>query len=177
MVGMLLFHRPAKLEPKQEVVMWSFAAIALCALMPVPAFSGEISFPKTGEAQFDTYGIFGVVGQLEIATSSSTIEQSSGITRNVDGRGPFHDLAVNCIMHGVSIGDDWSGSGSCEIVDKDGDSMFTTFNSDTFSIRSGTGKYKGVQGGGTLEPTVLHKTPRDDSAYVVRHKVSWTTKD
>jgi hypothetical protein len=56
------------------------------------------------------------------------IDDFTGITRNVKGEGPFHDMSVRCLMHWTLIGEKWDGDGSCVETDRDGDNVFTTFD-------------------------------------------------
>ena len=51
-----------------------------------PAVSAE--FPKTGEAEYDTYYVSNVVAKMDsgVGVGTASIHDETGITRNVKGR-------------------------------------------------------------------------------------------
>ena len=118
--------------------------LTFCA---APAVSAE--FPKTGEAEYDTYYVGNVVAKIDsgIATGATgSIADETGITLNVKGEGPFHEMSVRCLYHWVVVGDATNLNGSCVETDKDGDNVFTTFDDINHYLIGGTGKYKGITG-------------------------------
>jgi hypothetical protein len=62
-----------------------------------PAVSAE--FPKTGEAEYDTYYVDNVVAKIDSGVGAGAIVDETGVTRNVKGEGPFHDMSVRCLYH------------------------------------------------------------------------------
>ena len=66
--------------------------LTFCA---VPAAAAE--FPKTGSAEYDIYYVDNVVAKIDSGAGTGTIADSTGITRNVKGEGPFHDMSVRCL--------------------------------------------------------------------------------
>src|SRR5262245_60551482 len=82
----------------------------------------------------------------------------TGITRNVKGEGPFHDMSVRCVGHQSVVGETLDFNGSCVETDKDGDNVFTTFDNQNHYLKGGTGKYKGITGTIPYTVTPLHDT-------------------
>lgn len=90
--------------------------------------------------------------------------------------GPFHLSAQDC-SGSVAIGADGKvedSAGSCTAVDKDGDIWWLSYHDGpqehTWAIIGGTGKYKGIKGGGTTTDLVLTA----DGRQVITWKGSWT---
>jgi hypothetical protein len=153
--------------------MLSSMAIVLtfCA---APAIAAE--FPKTGEAEYDTYYVGNPVAKIDSGAGTGTIVDETGITRNVKGEGPFHDMSVRCLYHWSVVGETNHLNGSCVETDKDGDNVFTTFDDKAHYLMGGTGKYKGITG--TVPYTVvgLHETIGGRTAWIVNHKATWEIK-
>lgn len=141
-----------------------------------PALAGD--FPKSGQTEFDTYGTWRTLASFETKTGQGGVEEGLGIMRNVTGAKPFNDVTVRCLDHWTQIGTAWAGSGSCALIDKDGDTMMTTWDSapSTYAFVGGTGKYLGITGGGSFHPLALHDAIGGQFATVVRHTVKWEIK-
>jgi hypothetical protein len=140
----------------------------------IPAASAE--FPKAGEAEYDTYYVDNPVAKIDSGAGIGTIVDVTGITRNVKGEGPFHDMSVRCLGHQSLVGETFHFNGSCVETDKDGDNVFTTFDDKNHYLMGGTGKYKGITG--TVPYTVvdLHDAVGDRPAWIVNHKATWEIK-
>ena len=136
-----------------------------------PSFAQD--FPKSGEAEYDTYYLFDTRASSDSGLGMAGIDEFSGITRNVKGEGPFHDMSVHCLAHWTLIGDAFKSNGSCVETDKDGDNVFTTFDEGTHYVVGGTGKYKGITGKAPYTVTELHNTAGGRAARIVNHKASW----
>src|SRR5262245_27681326 len=143
-------------------------------LLVTPSLAQD--FPKSGEAEYDTYYLVDSRASLDIGVGTAGIDEYSGITRNVKGEGPFHDMSVHCLVHWTLIGDAYKSNGSCAETDKDGDNVFTTFDEGTHYTVGGTGKYKGITGKAPYMVTELHKTAGGRAAYIVNHKATWEIK-
>jgi hypothetical protein len=109
--------------------------LTFCAL---PAVSAE--FPKTGSAEYDTYYVDNTVAKIESGVGTGAIVDSTGITRNVKGEGPFNDMSVRCLYHTSSVGETSHYNGSCVETDKDGDNVFTTFDDNNHYLMGGNGE-------------------------------------
>jgi hypothetical protein len=140
-----------------------------------PAAAAEFS-PKTGEAEYETYYVDNPVAKIDGGVGTGTIIDETGITRNVKGEGPFHDMSVRCLYHWSVVGETNHINGSCVHTDKDGDNIFATFDDKTTTLMGGTGKYKGITGTVSYTMRELHDTVGDRKAFVVNHKATWEIK-
>ena len=97
-------------------------------------------FPKSGEAEYDTYYVYKTAAKIDSGAGMGLIVDVTGITRNVKGEGPFHDMSVRCLGHWSKVGETFHFNGSCVETDKDGDNVFTTFDDKNHYLMGGTGK-------------------------------------
>jgi hypothetical protein len=145
--------------------------LTFCA---APASSAE--FPKTGEAEYDTYYVDNVVAKIDIGCCTGSIVDETGITRNVKGEGPFHDMSVRCLYHLSVVGEVFHFNGSCVETDKDGDNIFAIVDDKNHYLTGGTGKYKGITGTVSYTLVGLHETVGGRPALIVNHKAKWEIK-
>jgi hypothetical protein len=145
--------------------------VTFCA---TPAVSAE--FPKTGEAEYDSYYVDNVLAKIDSKAGTGGIVDETGITRNVKGEGPFHDMSVRCLYHWSLVGATRHSNGSCVHTDKDGDNVFATFDDNTTYLTGGTGKYKGITGTVRYTEAPLHDTVGGRQAVIVNHKATWQIK-
>ncbi len=145
--------------------------LTFCA---APAAAAE--FPKTGSAEYDTYYVDTVVAQIDSGAGTGAIVDTTGITRNVKGEGPFNDMSVRCLRHQSLVGETYHLIGSCVETDKDGDNVFTTFDDNNHYLMGGTGKYKGITGTVPYTVVELHETVGGRWANIVNHKATWEIK-
>ena len=145
--------------------------LTFCA---APAVSAE--FPKTGEAEYDTYYVDNVVAKIDSGVGTGAIVDETGITRNVSGEGPFHDMSVRCLYHWSVVEKTNHFNGSCVHTDKDGDNIFGTFDDTTTALIGGTGKYKGITGTAAYTIVELHETVDGRPALIINHKAKWEIK-
>jgi hypothetical protein len=89
----------------------------------------------------DTNYVDNVVAKIDSGAGTGAIVDETGITRNVKGEGPFHDMSVRCLYHQSVVGETAHFNGSCVETDKDGDNVFTTFDDKNHYLMGGTGKY------------------------------------
>ena len=147
------------------------AALALASAVAPTAFGA--SFPRSGEATFDTYGTWRDLSVMSTSLGKQGVEEGHGIVRNVAGEGPFDDMVVRCFGLWTSVPLSSTGRWTCTLVDADGDAALTTAIRDgdtrTFSFVGGTGKYQGITGGGSFQGRQLHDAVGGQSALVVRH--------
>src|SRR6476646_570298 len=163
-------------DQKQGTAMISMLASRLVVLTfyAVPAVSAES--PKTGEAEYDTYYTYNTVAKIDSGVGTGAVSAFTGITRNVKGEGPFHDMSVRCLGHWSQVGETFHFNGSCVETDKDGDNVFTTFDDKNHYLIVGTGKYKGITGTVPYTVVELHETVGGRPAIVVNHKATWEIK-
>ena len=151
------------------------ALVAVASLM-VSVQSTAADFPKSGEAEYDTYYVFENLVTIDGGAAIGAIDDFTGITRNIKGEGPFHDMSVHCLMHWTLVGEKWDGDGSCVETDRDGDHVFTTFDAEAHYLVGGTGKYRGITGKAPYTVDNLHDAVGSRNARVVNHRVSWEIK-
>ena len=145
--------------------------VTFCA---APAVAAE--FPKTGEAEYDTYYVANPVAKIDSGAGTGVIGEETGVTRNVKGEGPFHDMSVRCLYHWSVVGETNHLNGSCVHTDKDGDNVFATFDDKTSYLMGGTGKYKGITGTIRYTEVQLRDTVGDRQAFIINHKATWEIK-
>ncbi|MGE0023089.1 MAG: hypothetical protein AB7S70_05585 [Hyphomicrobium sp.] len=147
---------------------------AMLAFCIAPAAGAE--FPKAGSAEYDTYYVDNPVAKIDGGGATGTIVDTTGITRNVKGEGPFHDLSVRCLYHVSAVGEALRYNGSCVETDKDGDKVFSTFDDTSHTLTGGTGKYEGITGTAAYAVKELHETVGGRPAVIVNHKATWEVK-
>ena len=150
----------------------SMAVVLVCCASP--ASSAE--FPKTGSAEYDTYYVDNTLAKIDSGAGTGAIVDTTGITRNVKGEGPFDDMSVRCLYQSTSVGDTFHLNGSCVETDKDGDNVFTTFDDKNHYLMGGTGKYKGITGTVPYTFVELHEAVGGRAAFIVNHKATWEIK-
>ena len=128
----------------------------------IPTEAGADDFPKSGEAEYVTYYVSDNPMQMESGDAKSGIANLTGITRTVNGPGPFNDMSVQCFMHWSIIGGKWNSRGSCVETDS--------------YIVGGTKKYRGVTGQAYYSAEDIHDTVTGKNAFIVRHNVKWEKK-
>jgi hypothetical protein len=116
------------------------------------------------------------VAKIDSGVGTGAITDFTGITRNVKGEGPFHDMSVRCLGHWSQVGETFHFNGSCVETDKDGDNVFTTFDDKNHYLMGGTGKYKGITGTVPYTVVELHETVGGRLADIVNHKATWEIK-
>jgi hypothetical protein len=147
-----MFKAPSLKEGTAMKSMLASMAVVL-TFYAAPAISAE--FPKSGEAEYDTYYVGNPVAKIDSGAGTGAIVDETGITRNVKGEGP---------------------NGSCVETDKDGDNVFTTFDDKNHYLIGGTGKYKGITGTVPYTVVELHETVGGREAVIVNHKATWEIK-
>jgi len=150
----------------------SIAVVLMFCASPV----SSAEFPKTGEAEYDTYYVGNFLAKIDSGVGTGAIVDETGINRNVKGEGPFNDMSVRCLYHMSSVGETMHLNGSCVETDKDGDNVFTTFDDKNHYLMGGTGKYKGITGTVPYTVVVLHETVGGREAVIVNHKAKWEIK-
>lgn len=152
-------------------------AMLVLASAAAPAALGA-SFPRSGEAAFDTYGTWRDLSVMSTSLGKQGVEEGHGIIRNADSEGPFNDMVVHCFGLWTSVPLSSTARWTCTLVDTDGDTALTTADRDTqtFSFIGGTGKYQGMTGGGSFKGRPLHDAVGGESAFVVHHQARWEIK-
>ena len=74
--------------------------LTFCA---APAVSAE--FPKTGEAEYDTYYVDNPVAKIDGGVGTGTIIDETGIDPKCQRRRPVHDMSVRGLYHWSVVGE------------------------------------------------------------------------
>jgi len=147
-------HKTALASALSLVLLAAFGASALAGELPKQGthsiswtFSGPYTAIEIGEDQWAWSSTFTIV------------------VWNDAGEGLYHDMSANCVGMGSEEPDaPFTDSGYCSYVDADGDRMFeywteTGEGKGTDTLLGGTGKYAGIQGGGTYEYSYTPDAP------------------
>jgi hypothetical protein len=161
---------------ERSVAMKSMLASMAVVLTFCAAPAAAAEFPKTGSAEYDTYYVDNVLAKIDIGFGTGSIVDETGITRNVKGEGPFHDMSVRCLYHLSVVGEIFHFNGSCVETDKDGDNIFAIVDDKNHYLMGGTGKYKGITGTVSYTVVGLHETVGGRPALIVNHKATWEIK-
>ena len=93
---------------------------------------------------------------------------------------PFHLATQTCSGTNVlgKQGQPLESHGSCDMVDADGDIWWLSYHNqangeNTWQITGGTGKYKGMKGGGTTTPLFMSS---DGKMLSISYEGKWTMK-
>lgn len=155
---------------------YGLCAAVLVAATSVPLYTTAADFPKRGEAEFNTYAIVRTLDSIDSGAGTGGVWDYSGVIQNVKGDGPFNNMIVRCLQNWTTIAGQFRISGSCVLTDPDGDSMFDVFEGTNFKLIAGTGKYKGINGQGSITRNRLHDLPGGARGLVNHHTVVWEIK-
>jgi hypothetical protein len=136
----------------------ALSSAVLLALVPSAVKAAE-AMEKSGTTPYVTHFIFRPVQALEIGgVGSATLLEAMGTTQNMKGEKMLDKMAARCAALSVDSGGKKYIDGACALTDKDGDVIFSTFDTrdldksqpqmscGTHIITGGTGKYKGITG-------------------------------
>jgi hypothetical protein len=89
------------------------------------------------------------------------------------------NLAIHCLEDTSARPEAYKYSGTCVQIDADGDKLFMTYEgSKSGQVKwiGGTGKYKDVDGSGSLGVVVAPGGTSNLFAYTLNYDVTWTNK-
>jgi len=120
-----------------------------------------------------------VLESVKLADGTTAIRVlSDGFMSTEDAGNPLSLASMNCSGTTVRRGEATvSGAGSCESLDLDGDVAFYWWRYDEkaggrWGFLGGTGKWSGVEGGGTYTPAFAWKDGKNGNTW----KGTWKTK-
>jgi hypothetical protein len=163
---------------------------ALIAFAP-GAVRGEEAGAKKGTTPYVTHFIFRPVQVLEVkGVGSAILLEAVGTTQNMKGEKMLDKMSARCTALNVESGDKKYIDGACALTDKDGDVIFSTFDTrdvdksqpdmscGTHIITGGSGKYKGISG---REPFACQTMPNLAGAggyfaMDIPHNTTWEIK-
>jgi hypothetical protein len=149
---MLVGPLPKRLDrnqPRRQIAMMSRSMIvATLLLAPLSAWAADL--PKQGTDSYTTTYVIVSKDQVKAGDRTITAYDAVGITRNDNGGPMFNDMGARCIGTSEAVGKDVASRGSCVETDKDGDEIYSTYQSKglsgTHTFVGGTGKYAGLSG-------------------------------
>jgi hypothetical protein len=159
------------------------------AFAPGVVLGDEI--PRKGTTPYATHFIFRPLVSIEVPGSfTATSLEMVGTTQNLKGEQMLDKMSARCAALSVASGDKKYIDGACALTDRDGDKIFSTFdtrdvdksqpdmNCGTHIITGGTGKYKGITG---TEPFACISLPAlagagGYTAMTIPHNTAWEIK-
>ncbi len=163
---------------------------ALVAFMPGAAFAQDVA-AKKGVTPYVTHFIFRPVESLDIkGVGKANLLEAVGTTQNMKGEPMLDKMAARCNALQIESGEKKYIDGACALTDKEGDVIFSTFdtrdvdtsdpkmNCGTHVITGGTGKYAGITG---REPFACNEMPALAGtggyfAMDIPHNTTWEIK-
>ena len=161
----------------------------LMALAPEVALGAPVE--KKGTTSYVTHFVFRPLMSIDIpGVGTATALEAIGTTENMKGEAMLDKMSAQCTGVSVASGDKNYIDGACVLADKDGDKIFSTFdtrdldksqpemNCGTHIITGGTGKYAGITG---REPYACVAMPAlagpgGYTAMDIPHNVTWEIK-
>ncbi len=146
---------------------------------------------KQGTTPYVTHFIFRPLQSLEVkGVGTATLLEAVGTTQNLKGEPMLDKMAARCTALNVESGDKKYIDGACALTDKDGDVIFSTFDTrdldasqpdmkcGTHIITGGSGKYAGISG---REPFACNDMPKLAGtggyfAMDIPHNTTWEIK-
>lgn len=161
----------------------------LMALAPGAVLGAPLE--KKGTTPYVTHFVFRPLMNIDIPdVGTATALEAVGTTENMKGEAMLDKMSAHCTAISVASGDKKFIDGACVLADKDGDKIFSTFDTrdldksqpkmdcGTHIITGGTGKYKGITG---REPFSCIAMPAlagagGYTAMDIPHNTSWEIK-
>ena len=171
--------------------------LVLTAMLASASFlgfsSGVLAEPieKKGTAPYVTHFIFRPLQTLDVSgVGTATLLEAVGTTENMKGEKMFDKMSARCTALNIDSGGKKYIDGACVLADKDGDKIFSTFDTrevdksqsnmscGTHIITGGTGKYAGITG---TEPFACNPMPAlaGEGGYTamdIPHNTTWEIK-
>jgi hypothetical protein len=162
-------------------------ALAVFIAGPIQAQQEE----RKGMAPYVTHFVFRPIQSLDVKGAGTVnLLEAVGTTQNLKGEPMLDKMAARCNALQVDAGGKKYIDGACALTDKDGDVIFSTFdtrdvdqsnpkmNCGTHIITGGTGKYTGISG---REPFACNEMPSlagagNYFAMDIPHETTWEIK-
>jgi hypothetical protein len=167
----------------------AFVSAALLLAMPASAQTQQIE--KKGTTPYVTHFVFRPLQSVDVKGAGTVnLLEAVGTTQNMNGEPMLDKMSARCNALQVEAGDKKYIDGACALSDKDGDVIFSTFdtrdidqsqpkmNCGTHVITGGTGKYTGISG---REPFACDDMPKLAGAggyfaMDIPHNTTWEIK-
>jgi hypothetical protein len=186
-------------EPMKPIIAASAAAMTsvktallsglLMAFVPGVVLGQPIE--KKGTTPYVTHFVFRPLMSIDIpGVGTATALEAVGTTENMKGEAMLDKMSAHCTAVNVASGDKNYFDGACVLADRDGDTIFSTFDTrdldksqpemdcGTHIITGGTGKYAGITG---REPFACIAMPAlagpgGYTAMDIPHSTTWEIK-
>jgi hypothetical protein len=162
----------------------------LLAFAPGLVLGAEV--PKKGSTSYTTHFVFHPKSSIDIpGVGKATALEAVGPTENTKGDAMLDKMNAKCAAVSVESGSKKWIDGACALTDKDGDIVFSTFDTrdldksqpkmdcGTHIVTGGTGKYKGITGSEPFacisKPTPAGE-PEGSFAIDIPHNTTWEIK-
>ncbi|WP_378943832.1 hypothetical protein [Mesorhizobium sp. ANAO-SY3R2] len=161
----------------------------LLSLVPGAVLGAPIE--KKGTTPYVTHFIFRPLHSIDIpGLGTATALEAVGTTENMKGEAMLDKMSAQCTALSVDSGDKKYIDGACVLADKDGDKIFSTFdtrdkdksqpdmNCGTHIITGGTGKYQGITGSEPFSCIAMPALagPGGYTAMDIPHNTTWEIK-
>src|SRR5262249_48120819 len=173
----------------------NLARVAVCSglfmlLAPGAVLAQPIA--KQGTTSYVTHFVFHPLSTVDVpGVAKATALEAAGPTENLKGEAMLDKMKAKCAAVSIDLGATKYTDGACALTDKDGDVVFSTFdtrdldksqpdmNCGTHTITGGTGKYKGITGREPFacisKPTPAGE-PAGSFAIDIPHNTTWEIK-
>jgi hypothetical protein len=143
---------------KQTQIFSSF----LCAAATVMLWPGNVlsaDWPQQGTTNYVIHYVVQPINTIDAGSLGKAVAlELVGTTASMDGGKLMDKMVAHCVAVKIDSGTAKYMNGGCTMTDKDGDNIFTTFDTrelegalprftcGTHTITGGSGKYKGISG-------------------------------
>jgi hypothetical protein len=158
---------------------WTSAIpLAIGAVMGTTSASAD-ALTGSGTAQWNVIQVVHPLAKLPFGPfGEGRFGEITGVVQDLSGEGPFHNMALNCLIHFQWIGEPRHTNGECVQTDADGDQIFMTFEASgpgvgDHTILGGSGKFKGITGTAAFKVGPLPGPREGIGMASVAYDVSW----
>jgi hypothetical protein len=133
--------------------------------------------PRSGATSYVAEAVGRVIDVAELGRGETeTLVEVTGVTRNTLGQSAFDKMTMHCLISFTTGGGRSSAVGACSETDRDGDTLFTSFDDEAGKLRGGTGKYAGMTGSAVFSVKPEPSSEASKIVYSVNHDVTWAQK-
>jgi hypothetical protein len=167
----------------KECLMKKLAKVAFIAVITISlaqvVWAEQVQMPRQGTTTYATNYTTRFLSSLNMGNvGSDSVAELVGTTRNTGGQKFFDGMAVRCVEFLEVRSGIHKFKGACIETDRDGDEVFSTFDSATMThtLIGGTGKYKGISGSAAYATKSVPAPEKGSGAIVNEYKVTWQFK-
>jgi hypothetical protein len=153
------------------------AAIAASFLTLTAASASAADFPKSGSEKGVIYFTAAVADELDgwETPFQPGIYVMTGVVRTDPAGSAFDKSYVRCVGERALLSGKFATVGACTQTDTEGDKAFVTFETGKYAYVGGTGKYKGLTGGGPVTSERIYQG-KNDWAVIMAFEKQWEIK-